>query len=107
MKSQAVEFGREVCCNLDSAQERDWLVTNGIGGFASGTIAGLLTRRYHGLLFAALKPPLGRTLVVTKLDATAKGLRHRRIRLPGARGGDGRARFAVLRSRRPAAPRAG
>jgi predicted glycogen debranching enzyme len=45
-------------------------VTNGIGGFASGTVAGLLTRRYHGLLIAALKPPLGRTLLVTKLDET-------------------------------------
>jgi predicted glycogen debranching enzyme len=43
-------------------------VTNGIGGFAAGTVSGLLTRRYHGLLIAALKPPLGRTLLVSKLD---------------------------------------
>jgi predicted glycogen debranching enzyme len=50
---------------------REWLVTNGIGGYASGTMAGLLTRRYHGLLIAALKPPLGRTLLLTKLDETA------------------------------------
>jgi predicted glycogen debranching enzyme len=51
--------------------EREWLVTNGIGGYAMGTIAGLLTRRYHGLLVAALKPPVGRTLLVAKLDDTA------------------------------------
>lgn len=66
----SIKFGREVCGFLDSAEKREWLVTNGIGGFASGTVAGLLTRRYHGLLVAALKPPLGRTLLVTKLDET-------------------------------------
>ncbi|BAZ39654.1 putative glycogen debranching enzyme [Calothrix sp. NIES-4101] len=65
-----IEFGREICGHLDTAESREWLVTNGIGGFASGTIAGLLTRRYHGLLMAALKPPLGRTLLLTKLDET-------------------------------------
>ncbi|MBU0638017.1 MAG: amylo-alpha-1,6-glucosidase [Planctomycetes bacterium] len=50
----------------------EWLVTNGIGGFAAGTVAGALTRRYHGLLIAALQPPLGRTLLVAKLDETAR-----------------------------------
>ena len=44
------------------AGRREGLVTNGLGGFASGTVAGFLARRYHGLLVAALKPPLGRTL---------------------------------------------
>lgn len=67
----AVDFGREIRGDLRAASRREWLVTNGIGGFASGTVAGLLTRRYHGLLFAALKPPLGRTLLVTKLDEAA------------------------------------
>jgi len=66
-----IAFGREICCNLESAESREWLVTNGIGGYASGTIAGLVTRRYHGLLVAALKPPLGRTLMLAKLDETA------------------------------------
>ncbi|BDI20420.1 glycogen debranching protein [Nostoc cf. commune SO-36] len=66
----SIEFGREICGNLDIAESREWLVTNGIGGYASGTVAGLLTRRYHGLLVAALKPPLGRTLMLTKLDET-------------------------------------
>jgi len=66
----AIQFGREICGNLDIAETREWLVTNGIGGYASGTVAGLLTRRYHGLLIAALKPPLGRTLMLAKLDET-------------------------------------
>ncbi|MBN3910956.1 MAG: glycogen debranching enzyme N-terminal domain-containing protein [Nostoc sp. NMS1] len=65
-----IEFGREICGNLDTAESREWLVTNGIGGYASGTVAGLLTRRYHGLLVAALKPPLARTLLLAKLDET-------------------------------------
>jgi predicted glycogen debranching enzyme len=67
----SIEFGREICGELSSADAREWLVTNGIGGYASGTVAGLNTRRYHGLLVAALNPPLGRTLLLAKLDETA------------------------------------
>jgi predicted glycogen debranching enzyme len=63
-----VQFGREICGDLSAAESREWLVTNGIGGYASGTIAGTLTRRYHGLLVAALQPPLGRTQLVTLFD---------------------------------------
>ena len=62
-----VQFGREVCGDLPAAESREWLVTNGIGGFASGTTAGSLTRRYHGLLIAAVQPPLGRTQLVAIL----------------------------------------
>ncbi len=65
-----LKFGREVCSDRKIAQTREWLVTNGIGGYASGTIAGILTRRYHGLLVAALNPPVARTLLLTKLDET-------------------------------------
>ncbi|MCW5864961.1 MAG: amylo-alpha-1,6-glucosidase [Anaerolineae bacterium] len=68
----AIDFGREVCGDLATATRREWLVTNGIGGFASGTVANALSRRYHGLLTAALQPPLGRTLLLTKLDETAE-----------------------------------
>jgi predicted glycogen debranching enzyme len=68
----SVDFGREICGHLASAESREWLCTNGIGGFASGTVAGLLTRRYHGLLFAALAPPLGRTLLVSTLEDTVE-----------------------------------
>ncbi|HEY2118575.1 MAG TPA: amylo-alpha-1,6-glucosidase [Candidatus Acidoferrum sp.] len=65
-----IQFGREICGDLDAAEKREWLVTNGIGGFASGTIAGTATRRYHGLLMAALQPPATRTLLVSGLDET-------------------------------------
>ncbi len=64
------DFGRDVCNQLPIAEKREWLVTNGIGGYAAGTLSGILTRRYHGLLVAALRPPLGRTLLLTKLDET-------------------------------------
>lgn len=59
-----------ICGNLEDALEREWLVTNGIGGYASGTLSGATTRRYHGLLVAALRPPVARTVLVTKLDET-------------------------------------
>lgn len=68
----AIALGREICGDLEQAQQREWLVTNGIGGYGSGTVAGLATRGYHGLLVAALKPPLQRTLLVTKLDELAQ-----------------------------------
>jgi predicted glycogen debranching enzyme len=64
----AVDLGLEICGSLESATGREWLVTNGLGGYACGTIAGVLTRRYHGLLVAALNPPVGRTLLVSKFD---------------------------------------
>ena len=65
------DLGRDICNHLPAAERREWLVTNGIGGYAMGTVSGLLTRHYHGLLVAALNPPLGRTLLLTKLDETA------------------------------------
>jgi predicted glycogen debranching enzyme len=69
-----IQFGREVCGDLDAAEKREWLVTNGIGGYASGTVAGTATRRYHGLLMAALQPPAGRTLLVSGLDESVRYL---------------------------------
>jgi predicted glycogen debranching enzyme len=47
---------------------REWLVTNGLGGYSSGTIGGAPSRRYHGLLIAALPPPFGRRLVLTDVS---------------------------------------
>jgi len=68
----AIDFGREVLGDLSVVSKREWLVTNGIGGFAGGTLANVLSRRYHGLLVAALQPPLGRTLLLAKLDETVE-----------------------------------
>jgi predicted glycogen debranching enzyme len=67
-----LNYGREVCGNLPVASKREWLVTNGLGGYAMGTISGELTRRDHGLLIADLHPPLGPTLLVTALAETAQ-----------------------------------
>ena len=52
-----VKFGREITGHLDALLRREWLVTNGIGGYAMGSLAGARTRRYHGLLIAALACP--------------------------------------------------
>lgn len=72
MADARIAFGRAVCGDLAQAERREWLVTNGLGGYASGTIAGSLTRRYHGLLVGALRPPLERTILVAKIDETAR-----------------------------------
>jgi glycogen debranching enzyme len=65
-----IRFGQDICTDLSAACRREWLETNGIGGFASSTIIGLNTRRYHGLLTAATKPPVGRLLLLSKLEET-------------------------------------
>ena len=65
-----IQFGRETCTDLDVALGKEWLEANGIGGFASSTIVGLNTRRYHGLLVAATKPPVGRFVLLAKLEET-------------------------------------
>ncbi|WP_031435553.1 amylo-alpha-1,6-glucosidase [Methylomarinum vadi] len=71
------ELGRAACGNFEQAISHEWLVTNGIGGFACGTVAETNTRRYHGLLMAALSPPTGRVLLVSKLDVAACYLKRR------------------------------
>ncbi|MBK8032373.1 MAG: glycogen debranching enzyme family protein [Chloroflexi bacterium] len=58
-----LDFGRE---HLHQTAEPEWLVTNGIGGYASGSLSGQVRSRYHGLLIAALTPPLGRTLLLSQ-----------------------------------------
>jgi 4-alpha-glucanotransferase len=67
-----IRFGREICGDLAQAERREWWLANGLGGYAAGTIAGTLTRRYHGLLVAPVNPPLGRHLVLAKADATLR-----------------------------------
>ncbi len=67
-----IRFGRETCADLSQAERREWWLGNGRGSYAAGTIAGTLTRRYHGLLIAPLQPPLGRFLVFAKADATLR-----------------------------------
>jgi predicted glycogen debranching enzyme len=58
------------CRDVEHSSRKEWLETNGLGGFASGTVSGIHTRRYHGLLTAALDPPARRMLLVAKLEDT-------------------------------------
>jgi predicted glycogen debranching enzyme len=65
-----IRFDESICRNIDVSSRREWLETNGLGGFASSTVAGVNTRRYHGLLVAATKPPVGRMVLLSKLEET-------------------------------------
>ena len=66
--STPVELAAERWPSLDASLDAEWLVTNGLGSYASATVSGANTRRYHGLLVAALKPPVGRTVLLSKLE---------------------------------------
>ncbi|MCU1285355.1 MAG: putative glycogen debranching enzyme [Acidobacteriales bacterium] len=57
-----------ICGDLAQTYAREWLETNGLGGYASSTITGLNTRRYHGLLVAAINPPVGRAVLLSKFE---------------------------------------
>jgi predicted glycogen debranching enzyme len=75
-----ISFDKKVCADLRAGLTREWLETNGLGGFACGTVNGANTRRYHGLLTAALNPPGGRVLLLSKLEETLV-IGNRRIEL--------------------------
>ena len=66
-----IELTRDALGTFEQTSRREWLCTNGIGGFAAGTLSLANTRRYHGLLFASLRPPVDRVALVAKLDVTA------------------------------------
>jgi predicted glycogen debranching enzyme len=63
-----IAFDQRITQNFNQAIRREWLETNGLGGWASSTITGAHTRRYHGLLVAATRPPVERTVMLSKLD---------------------------------------
>ena len=64
--------------NLEEGLKKEWLITNGIGGFSSSTIIGANTRKYHGLLIAPLTPPARRYLILSKVDESIEieGIKH-------------------------------
>ena len=66
---EPLQLARPAFATAAGALSHEWLLSNGLGGFASGTVAQANTRRYHGLLVAALKPPLERVVMVAKADA--------------------------------------
>jgi len=65
-----IQFDSLICADLAEASTREWLETNGIGGFASSTVIQRNTRRYHALIIAATKPPVGRLALLSKLEDT-------------------------------------
>ncbi len=67
-----MRLGRTVLSDINEALRREWLVTNGLGGYASSTVLGINTRKYHGLLVAAFNPPVNRWVLLTKLDEEIK-----------------------------------
>lgn len=67
-----ITFGRQVCGDLQAASAREWLVTDGLGGYAMGTVAGLRTRRYHGLLVVAAPGGSSRMLGLAALDPVVR-----------------------------------
>ncbi len=65
-----ITFDQRVTQKFNEAIRREWIETNGLGGWASSTITGAHTRRYHGLLVAATQPPVERMVMLSKLDET-------------------------------------
>lgn len=63
-----IAFDKDTCTDFETALSKEWLETNGLGGFASSTIIHCNTRRYHGLLVAATQPPVGRMMMVNTLE---------------------------------------
>lgn len=69
---RVLTFSKEELCDSDALRRREWIVTNGLGGYASGTISGVITRRYHGYLIAALANPYGRTVMLNSLQESLR-----------------------------------
>ncbi|MEW6753767.1 MAG: amylo-alpha-1,6-glucosidase [Candidatus Latescibacterota bacterium] len=66
----SIRFDATVTRDFSRASTREWLETNGLGGWASSTVSGAHTRRYHGLLVVATRPPVGRLVMLSKLEET-------------------------------------
>ncbi len=65
-----MNFDKGVLCDFETASRMEWIEANGLGGYASSTVSGAHSRKYHGLLVAAITPPVGRTILLSKLDET-------------------------------------
>ena len=63
-----LRLGRKTCADVQAGLDHEWLVTNGLGGYAAGSILGATTRSYHGLLVVALRSPVTRTVLIAKID---------------------------------------
>ena len=72
MRLQSIDLNKKMLSSFDDAIQKEWVITNGLGGYASSTILGINTRKYHGLLVAALHPPGDRKVCLVKLDEDVK-----------------------------------
>jgi len=63
-----IEFGSDLLTDFEAVSQREWLETNGIGGYAASSLCGANQRRYHGLLVASTRPPLGRMVLLSKFE---------------------------------------
>src|SRR5215471_17792511 len=81
--SRRIRWPPDETPDAETMVTREWLVTNGLGGYASGTVAGALTRKYHGLLIAALPAPFGRTVMLSHLQEQLRPANGRPIELGG------------------------
>ena len=82
------ETVRQISWPIDPHDEeanltREWLVSNGLGGYASGTVSGVVTRRYHGMLIAALPAPHGRIVMLSHVAEQLRFTDGRRIEIGG------------------------
>jgi len=68
MKLPSIIFDSKMLSQFDDAVQKEWIITNGLGGYASSTVLGINTRKYHGLLVAAFHPPGDRRVCLAKLD---------------------------------------
>ncbi|KXA94931.1 hypothetical protein AKJ65_03020 [candidate division MSBL1 archaeon SCGC-AAA259E19] len=64
-------FGSDTCQDLEKAESKEWILTNGLGGYSSSTIPGVNTRKYHGLLISPMDPPWKRRMFLSKVEETA------------------------------------
>jgi len=62
-----IELTNDIVNDFAAASSREWIETNGIGGYSSSTVSGAHSRRYHGLLVSATKPPLGRMVLLSNI----------------------------------------
>src|SRR5215831_13216562 len=75
-----IRLGPETFLPFERGLGREWLLANGLGGFASSTVVGANSRRYHGLLVSATRPPVGRIVSVAKLEETVRAPLEARVR---------------------------
>ena len=95
-----INLSRQVLNALEQSSRLEWLEVSGSGAFAMGTVAGMNTRRYHGLLVASLHPPVDRRVTLSRLEEQVDGVELGVNAYPGAIHPRGHERLSGASSRR-------